>query len=317
MKRSENQRRTPKARRRADGESTGKRNAPEAQTAEDEDQAFRRQACGEQMPQAAKAQAQLCGMGPVLEALRAGNRRVERITIAEGAHESRLRELLGLAGAAGVPVRRATRFELDRLAAGVHHQGVVAFLAAAGYRDADELLDELSARIGTENPPLAIVLDGVEDPRNLGAIIRTAECAGAHGIFIPERRAVGLTETVAKTAAGALEYVEVARVANVVRLIEQLKERGIWTVGTCAEATVDYTACDWTGPSAVFFGSEGEGLRRLVRERCDWLVRIPMYGQIGSLNVSVAAGVVLFEAVRQRTAVRVTAYKAGHDKSRV
>ncbi|MBA3442923.1 MAG: 23S rRNA (guanosine(2251)-2'-O)-methyltransferase RlmB [Pyrinomonadaceae bacterium] len=266
------------------------------------------------MLEVSKSEAQLCGVGPVLEALRAGNRPVERLTIAEGTHESRLRELLQLAHAAGVPVRRATRFELDRLAAGVQHQGVVASIAAARYRDADELLDELAARIGTEHPPLAIVLDGVEDPRNLGAIIRTAECAGAHGIFIPERRAVGLTETVAKTAAGALEYVPVARVANVARLIEQLKERGIWTVGTDAEATTNHTAWDWTGPSAVFLGNEGEGLRRLVRERCDCLVRIPLHGHVESLNVSVAAGVILFEAVRQRTAVRAAAYKAGQDK---
>lgn len=310
MKRSENEKRMPKARR-AGSESASKL---EAQTAEGGNHAFREQASGTPMAQTPGAEAQLCGVGPVLEALRAGSRPIERITIAEGAHESRLRELLGLAGAAGVPVRRATRFELDRLAAGVHHQGVIAFIAAARYRDADELLNALAARVGTENPPLAIVLDGVEDPRNLGAIIRTAECAGVHGIFIPERRAVGLTETVAKTAAGALEYVPVARVANVARLIEQFKERGVWTVGTCAEATTDHTAWDWKQPSAVFFGSEGEGLRRLVRERCDGLVRIPMHGHIESLNVSVAAGVVLFEAVRQRTAVRSATYKGEQDK---
>ncbi len=310
MKRSDNERRMPKARR-AGLESTRK---PEPQTAEDNNHALHKQASGAHMLEVSKSEAQLCGVGPVLEALRAGNRPVERLTIAEGTHESRLRELLQLAHAAGVPVRRATRFELDRLAAGVQHQGVVASIAAARYRDADELLDELAARIGTEHPPLAIVLDGVEDPRNLGAIIRTAECAGAHGIFIPERRAVGLTETVAKTAAGALEYVPVARVANVARLIEQLKERGIWTVGTDAEATTNHTAWDWTGPSAVFLGNEGEGLRRLVRERCDCLVRIPLHGHVESLNVSVAAGVILFEAVRQRTAVRAAAYKAGQDK---
>ena len=321
MKRSENEKRILKTR--GAGSESARRSG--TQTAEGEQHAARRQAPGAQMPQTPRAEAraeagieaQLCGVGPVLEALRAGNRPVERIMILEGAHESRLRELLGLANAAGVPVRRATRFELDRLAAGVHHQGVVASVSAASYRDADELLDALAARVGGENPPLAIVLDGVEDPRNLGAIIRTAECAGAHGIFIPERRAVGLTETVAKTAAGALEYVPVARVANVVRLIEQLKERGIWTVGAVPEATTDHTAWDWAGPSAVFFGSEAEGLRRLVRERCDALVRIPMHGHIESLNVSVAAGVVLFEAVRQRTAVRAATYKAGQGKPQV
>ena len=148
--------------------------------------------------------------------------------------------------------------------------------------------------------PLVVVLDGVEDPRNLGAILRTVECAGAHGVFVPERRAVGLTETVAKAAAGALEYVAVARATNLARLIEQLKERNIWTIGTSTDAPTLYTDWDWTLASALFLGGEGAGLHRLVRERCDTLVHIPMRGRIESLNVSVAAGVVLYEAVRQR-----------------
>ena len=157
----------------------------------------------------------LYGVSPVLEALRAGNRPIDHITIAEGAHPARLRELIELAHDAGVPVRRAQRAELARLVGGgANHQGVVASVAAARYADAGELLDALASGVGTDDPPLAIVLDGVEDPRNLGAIIRTAECAGAHGLFIPERRAAGLTETVAKTAAGALERVRVARAAN-------------------------------------------------------------------------------------------------------
>jgi 23S rRNA (guanosine2251-2'-O)-methyltransferase len=145
------------------------------------------------------------------------------------------------------------------------------------------------------------VLDGVEDPRNLGAIIRTAECAGIHGLFISERRAVGLTETVAKAAAGAVEHVPVARVTNLARLIEQLKERNVWTIGTAPEAGTIYTEWDWTRASALVLGGEGPGLHRLVRERCDALVRIPVSGRIESLNVSVAAGVVLYEALRQRT----------------
>jgi 23S rRNA (guanosine2251-2'-O)-methyltransferase len=200
------------------------------------------------------------------------------------------------------------RAELQRLAAGANHQGVIATIAAAHYTHSDELLDALAARVGTQDPPLAVVLDGVEDPRNLGAVIRTVECAGAHGVFVPERRASGLTETVAKAAAGALEYVPVARAANVVRLLEELKGRGVWTVGTAAEAETSYTDWDWTQPSALLLGGEGEGLRRLVRERCDVLVRIPLRGQIESLNVSVAAGIVLYEAVRQRTAARKEAY---------
>jgi 23S rRNA (guanosine2251-2'-O)-methyltransferase len=249
--------------------------------------------------------AQVFGVQPVLEALRAGVRPIERLTLAEGAHESRLREILEIARYADIPVRRVPRAELQRLAVGANHQGIVATIAAAHYTHADELLDALAVRVGTNDPPLAVVLDGVEDPRNLGAVIRTLECAGAHGVFVPERRASGLTETVAKSAAGALEYVPVARAANVVRLLEELKGRGVWTVGTSADAERDYTEWDWTQPSAILLGGEGEGLRRLVRERCDVLVRIPLLGRIESLNVSVAAGVVLYEAVRQRRVKRV------------
>jgi 23S rRNA (guanosine2251-2'-O)-methyltransferase len=244
------------------------------------------------------------GIIPVLEALRAGHRRIEHITIAEGAKHQRLRELLDLAKAAGVPVRRAPKMEIERTLGNVTHQGVTARIAASHYADVDELLDELAARVGTEQPPLVLALDGLEDPRNLGAVLRTAECAGVHGVFTPERRAVGLTETVAKTAAGALEYVRVARVTNLARLIEQLKERNIWVVGTSADAPREYTEWDWTLPTAIFLGSEGAGLHRLLRERCDMLVRIPVLGQLKSLNVAVASGVVLFEALRQRRAAK-------------
>jgi 23S rRNA (guanosine2251-2'-O)-methyltransferase len=205
-------------------------------------------------------------------------------------------------------VRRAPRAELQRIAAGANHQGVVAAVAAAAYRDADELLEQLAARVREGVPPLAIVLDGVEDPRNLGAIIRTAECAGVDALFVPERRAAGLTETVAKAAAGALEYLPVARAPNVARLVEGFKDRGIWTIGTDADANIDYTDWDWTQPCALLFGGEGSGLRRLVRERCDALVRIPLRGRITSLNVSVAAGIVLYEAVRQRNIAAAGAY---------
>jgi 23S rRNA (guanosine2251-2'-O)-methyltransferase len=250
--------------------------------------------------------AHVFGVQPVLEALRAGTRPIERLTVAEGAHESRLRGILEIARYADIPVRRVPRQELQRIAAGANHQGVIATIAAAHYTHADELLDRLAARVGTLDPPLAVVLDGVEDPRNLGAVIRTVECAGAHGVFIPERRASGLTETVAKAAAGALEYVPVARAANVVRLLEELKERGVWTIGTAADADTSYTDWDWTQPCALLLGGEGEGLRRLVRERCDVLVHVPLRGQIESLNVSVAAGIVLYEAVRQRAARKET-----------
>jgi 23S rRNA (guanosine2251-2'-O)-methyltransferase len=242
------------------------------------------------------------GLMPVLEALRAGNKKLEQITIAEGARHERLRELLDLAKQSRVPVHRAPKFALDRAVPGVAHQGILARTAAANYRNAAELLDELTARVNTASPPLILGLDAIEDPRNLGAILRTAECAGVGGVFIPERRAVGLTATVAKAAAGALEYIPVARVTNLVQLIEQLKQRNIWVIGAAADGPSDYTQWDWTVPSALFLGGEATGLHRLVRERCDTLVRIPLRGQIESLNVSVAAGIILYEALRQRTA---------------
>ena len=240
------------------------------------------------------------GVNAVLEALRAGTRQIETITILESARPDRLKSLIDLARQNGVPVHRVPRLDLDRSLGEVRHQGVVARIAAARYADADELLDTLEAKIGTADPPLVLGLDAIEDPRNMGSILRTAECTGVHGVFIAERRAVGLTGVVAKVAAGALEYVPVARVTNLVRLIEQLKERNIWVVGTAGEATQLYTEWDWRLPVALFLGNEGEGLHRLVRERCDTLVKIPLSGNIESLNVSVAAGVLLYEVRRQR-----------------
>ena len=209
---------------------------------------------------------------------------------------------MDLAREHNVPVKRAPRATLDRLTGGAKHQGVVAQVAAARYADADDLLDFISTNIGNGDAPLVVVVDGVEDPRNLGAILRTAECAGASGVFVPERRAAGLNDTVAKTSAGAVEYLPVARVTNLSRLIEQLKERNVWVVGAATEAVMNYAQWDWTRPTALVLGAEGAGLHRLVRERCDALVKIPVHGKIESLNVSVAAGVVLFEAARQRSA---------------
>lgn len=259
------------------------------------------EAANHEAPGRGEASDQLYGFMPVLEALRAGSKRLEQVTVAEGLHHTRLGELLTLAKNSGVPVHRVPRQALDRTLPGVTHQGVVARTAAAAYRNAEDLLDALGAQVGTENPPLVLGLDAIEDPRNLGAILRTAECAGVGGVFIPERRAAGLTSTVAKTAAGALEHVAVARVVNLAQLIEQLKQRNIWVVGADAQGSSDYTEWDWTVPSALFLGGEGSGLHRLVRERCDTLVRIPLLGRIESLNVSVAAGVILYEALRQRS----------------
>jgi 23S rRNA (guanosine2251-2'-O)-methyltransferase len=235
------------------------------------------------------------GVLPVLEALRSNARRVEKIVVAEGARMHRLSEIFDLAREHRIVVDRSPGERLDRLAGpGNNHQGVVAFAAAADYVNADEILDSI------EGEALLILLDGVEDPRNLGAVLRTAECSGADGVFIPERRAVGLNETVAKSSAGAVEHVKVAKVTNLNRLIDDLKERNIWVIGTSGDAEMSYTDWDWTRASALVMGSEGSGLHRLVAENCDALVKIPMYGKIESLNVSVAAGVVLFEARRQR-----------------
>ena len=237
------------------------------------------------------------GVLPVLESLRSGNRRIEKILIAEGAREKRISEIWELARQNRVQIQKTPRENLSKHAEeGANHQGVVALVASADYADAEELLEEIAAK---ENS-LSLILDGVEDPRNLGAILRAAECAGADGAFIPEHRAVGLTETVVKTSAGATEYIKVAKVKNLNRLIEELKKHNIWVVGTSAEAGMDYTEWDWSQSSALVLGSEGKGLHRLVAENCDALVKIPMWGKIESLNVSVACGVILFEAVRQR-----------------
>ncbi len=235
------------------------------------------------------------GVLPVLEALRASSRRVEKVLVAEGVREHRLGEIFEAARANSITINRMQREKFERLfERGVTHQGVAARTSAATYTDADVIIDAA----GTE--ALLLLLDGVEDPRNLGAILRSAEGAGVGGVFIPERRAVGLTETVAKSSAGAVEHIPVAKVANLNRLIDDLKSRNIWVVGTSGDAEQAYTDWDWTQPSALVLGNEGSGLHRLVAEKCDVLVKIPMYGKIDSLNVSVAAGVILFEAMRQR-----------------
>ncbi len=237
------------------------------------------------------------GLSPVLESLRANSRRIEKILIADGAREHRISEIIDLARAAHVLFQRVPREHLSKFVEqGANHQGVIAFTASADYADAGELLEEIK----TQKNSLVLILDGVEDPRNLGAILRAAECAGVDGTFIPEHRAVGLTETVVKTSAGATEYTRIAKVKNLNRLIEELKKNNIWVVGTSGDAKVNYADWDWTGSCALVLGSEGKGLHRLVAENCDALVKIPMQGKIESLNVSVAAGVILFEAVRQR-----------------
>ncbi|MBX7056260.1 MAG: 23S rRNA (guanosine(2251)-2'-O)-methyltransferase RlmB [Pyrinomonadaceae bacterium] len=235
------------------------------------------------------------GVLPVLEALRAESRRVDKVLIADGAQERRLSEIIDLCRARSIAWSRVPRDNFAKhLDSGVNHQGVLAFTSSAAYVEVESIID-------ASETPLILILDGVEDPRNLGAILRTAEGADVDGVIIPERRAVGLNDTVAKSSAGAIEYVKVAKAGNLNRLIEDLKARNIWVVGTSMDSTTNYDEWDWTRPSALVLGGEGSGLHRLVAENCDVLVKIPMYGKIDSLNVSVAAGVILFEARRQRS----------------
>ena len=241
------------------------------------------------------------GVLPVLEALRAENRKIDKIIIADGGHEKRLSDILTLARNSGIPFQKVPRENLSRLVeSGANHQGIVALTAAADYYPAEKLLDEIYRKVEIGEKPLIVILDGVEDPRNFGAILRTIECAGADGVFIPERRAVGLTETVAKSSAGASEYVKTAKVTNVNRLIDELKTHNIWVIGTSGNAPMSYTDWDFNQPCALILGGEGKGLHRLTAEKCDALVKIPMRGKIESLNVSVACGVILFEAERQK-----------------
>jgi 23S rRNA (guanosine2251-2'-O)-methyltransferase len=238
--------------------------------------------------------ANIYGVKPVLEALRAGGRRIERVMIADSGRTERLHEILQAAKKAGIEVRREPRAALDRLAPGANHQGVIAVTSAIQYRDAHDLLEGISTK------SLFILLDGIEDPHNLGAIIRTAECAGASALIIPQRRSAHVTDIVAKTSAGAVEYVPIAVVTNLASYIEQLKAKNVWVAGVDVSEGTVYTDYDYSGAHALVFGGEGHGLHRLVRERCDVTLSIPMAGKVGSLNVSVAVGVVLFEALRRR-----------------
>jgi 23S rRNA (guanosine2251-2'-O)-methyltransferase len=237
------------------------------------------------------------GTNPVAEALKAG-RPVQRLLIAEQRKTDRdVQSILKMAREKGVEVRFAKRDDLNREAPHALHQGIIAVASAIEYATLDEIL-QIPGQRG--ELPFFTILDGVEDPRNLGAILRTAEAAGVHGVIIPERRAAGLTETVAKTAAGALEYVRVAKVGNIVNILEEFKKAGIWVAGAEAGGDTVYWEADFTHPTAIVLGGEDKGIRRLVREHCDYIISLPLMGKISSLNVSVAAGIIMYEIVRQR-----------------
>ncbi|HCJ10573.1 MAG TPA: 23S rRNA (guanosine(2251)-2'-O)-methyltransferase RlmB [Clostridiales bacterium] len=240
---------------------------------------------------------QIEGRHPVLEAIRAG-RRIHRLFIVSGARGSAA-EVADMARAAGIPVTYVPRARLDAMSGGRVNQGVVALAEPMAYRDLGDLLSLAEQR---REAALLVALDGVEDPRNLGAVIRTAAAAGVHGLVLPTRRAVGLTPAAVKAAAGAADRLPVARVVNLARAMDELREKGLWTIGADAAADMLYTEVDFTLPAVIVLGGEHRGLRRLVREKCDFLVRIPMRGPAESLNVSVAAAVLIFEAVRQRSA---------------
>jgi 23S rRNA (guanosine2251-2'-O)-methyltransferase len=252
----------------------------------------------------------ICGINPVLEALSAGERAFDRLLIAKGVRNRRIADAITRAGALGIPLRFEDRQTLDRMAAGVLHQGVIAVVSAKAALGLEELLGSAG------EPALLVVLDGVEDPRNLGAILRTVEAAGADGVVIPERHSAGLSETVARASAGALEHVRVARVTNVAQAIGELKERGIWVIGFDAGGTERWDAVDYRRPVALVLGGEGRGMRRLVRERCDHVAAVPLLGRVGSLNVSVTAGIALYEVVRQRGTVAPRPVAYNEDTSR-
>lgn len=217
---------------------------------------------------------------------------MERIHILRDARLPRLKQILDLARERGVPVRKEERAVLDKIAGGVVHQGIVAIAGETTYAPLERAFEK--------DLPCVVVLDGVEDPHNLGAVIRTAEASGVSGVIVPERHSAPLTAVVAKASAGALAYVPVIRVGNVATTLDQLKKRGIWVIGVDEEGDRLWTDFDYTSPVALVFGGEHKGLRRLVREHCDVVVRLPMLGKVEALNVSVAAGVVLYEVVRQR-----------------
>lgn len=249
------------------------------------------------VPAAGNADAQeiLYGLHAVREALKAGSRPLQRLLVIRT--DKQFSDLVQLARSLHVPVHVQPSASLDRLVPDGRHQGIVAFAAAKAYQTEESILARAAER---NEPPLLVILDGVEDPHNLGAVIRTAEGAGVHGVFIPERRAVGLTSVVAKVSAGAIDHMPVARVTNTSRLIESLKAAGVWVYGVEPSASKLYTDVDLRGPVGLVFGGEGTGIRPGLLQHCDERIRIPMRGHVQSLNVSASAAVLLFEAARQR-----------------
>ena len=260
------------------------------------DKHYKREDKREAAPVAEENECQLEGRNAFSEALKSG-RTIDKVFVAAGDTDHALQHLASQARQAGAVIVPVDRRKLDAMSTTRSHQGVIALAAAREYYSIDDILQEAAAR---GQAPLIVICDELYDPHNLGAILRTAECAGAHGVIIPKRRSVGLTATVAKASAGAVEYMKVAKVSNINNTIAELKQKGVWIFGTAAEGSVPMYQADLTGPTAIVVGSEGDGMSRLVRENCDMTVHIPMQGHITSLNASVAASLLLYEAVRQR-----------------
>lgn len=237
------------------------------------------------------------GRNPVLEALKSG-RSINRIFVAEGDRDGSIKQIIAMARQSHILIQEVSRAKLDDMSATHAHQGIIALTAAKNYVEVEDIID-IAQKSG--RPPFIIILDGITDSYNLGSILRTANSAGVHGVIIPKRRAVGLTSSVSKASAGAIEYVPVARVTNIVQTIESLKKLNIWVVGTDSSGEKPYFEADLTGPVALVVGSEGEGMSKLTGKSCDFIVNIPMLGEISSLNAAVAGAIVTFEIVRQRS----------------
>lgn len=240
----------------------------------------------------------IAGKHALMEALRAG-RTINKIWIAENAQKQAVQPVVAEAKRAGITVQFVDKRKLDQLVPGVPHQGVIGQAAPFAYAEVEDMLAAAEAK---GEAPLLLLLDEVEDPHNLGSMLRTAECAGVHGVILPKRRSASVTAAVSKTSAGAAEYVPVARVTNLARTVDDLKRRGLWIAGAAGESGQDVYRCDLSVPLALVIGNEHKGIGRLVREKCDFLVRLPMRGRIQSLNASVAAGILMYEALRQRRA---------------
>ena len=237
----------------------------------------------------------IAGRNPVSEAIRNG-RAIDKILVAKGEKNGAVVGILAKAREKQILVKEVDRTKLDFVCGNETHQGIVAFAAVREYSTVEDILSYAEEK---GEAPFIMILDEVEDPHNLGAIIRTAECAGVHGVIIPKRRSAGLSYTVGKASAGAVEYMRVARVTNIAVLIDELKEKGVWVYGADMNGT-DYSKCDFSGACAIVIGNEGKGISRLVREKCDVIVSLPMKGKINSLNASVAAGILMYEVVRKR-----------------